>query len=187
MAEKFLTDMRLRKQILIITNDSTVFNGKNKLLSAFEMFGGRMTEVKNLVARLDTAVDDKDKKLCDVSFGVISSHYGFVPGNYMVTGYDKVMETKEDYIEVEEKKHYVEQIAYISRAFDQTILCIPKEMFRLFLECEDFDNKRIIAVTNPEFQDICKERGWIYLERKGARVGTENANKIEEIVKELCK
>ncbi len=183
---QFYTDMKSLKRVLIVTNDSTVFKAKNKLLSAFEMFEGRTTEVKNLVARLDTAKTKTGSKLCDVSYGVITTQYGFVPGNYMVTGYDKVMETKEDYIAVNEKKNYVEQVSYLTRPFDKVIFCIPKEMFRLFLEYNDIANGKLIAVTNPEFEEECRKRDWVYLERKGARVGNDNADRIEEIIRELC-
>ncbi len=184
---KYYTDLHLNKRILIVTNDSTVFKDKRKLLSAFEMFEGRATEVKNLVARLDTAVDDNGEKLCDVSYGVISTRFGFVPGNYMVTGYDDVMDSKEDYIRINEEKEYVDRVAYLTRPFDKVVFCIPKEMFRLFLGPDLIEDGKLIAVTNPEFKEECEKRGWTYLERNGARVGKENADKIEEIIRELCK
>jgi len=187
MTDKFYAETKLHNRILIVTNDSTVFKNKNRLLSAFEMFEGRMTEVKKLVARLDTAKDEKDRKLCDVSFGVITARYGFVPGNYMVTGYEDKMDCKEDYIRVNEEKQYVEQVSYLTKPFDKVIFCMPKEMFRLFLEADQIDNGKLIAVTNPEFEEECKKRDWIYLERKGARVGDANADRIEEIVREICK
>ena len=94
MTMKLKTETVLSKRILIVTNDSTVFTAKNKLATAFEMFEGRMTEVKKLVARLDTAVKDNGDKLCDVSFGVITTKYGFVPGNYNIPGYDEVKSDK---------------------------------------------------------------------------------------------
>jgi len=186
MGDKFYTDMKSLKRILIVTNDSTVFKDKKKLLSAFEMFEGRMTEVKNLVARLDTAQNKRGSKLCDVSFGVISAHYGFLPANYMVTGYDEVMDSKESYIAVEEKKQYVEQVSYLTQPFDKVIFCMPKEMFRLFLEADLIRDGKLIAVTNPEFKEECEKRKWTYLERKGARVGDANADTIEKLIRELC-
>jgi hypothetical protein len=182
-----MTDLHMSKRILIVTNDSTVFKDKNRLLSAFEMFEGRATEVKNLVARLDLAKTETGSKLCDVSYGVITSKYGFVPGNYMITGYDDVMDSKEDYIAVNDEKGYVEQVSYLTRPFDKVIFCMPKEMFRLFLEADGIDNGKLIAVTNPEFEEECRKRDWVYLERKGARVGSENADRIEQLVRELCK
>jgi hypothetical protein len=184
---QFLTDLHMTKRILIVTNDSKVFKDKNRLLSAFEMFEGRATEVKNLVARLDTAKDDKGGKLCDVSYGVITARYGFVPGNYMITGYDETMDTREEFMAVDARKQFVEQVSYITRPFDKTVFCMPKEMFRLFLERDLIDRGKLIAVTNPEFEEECRKRDWAYLERKGARVGNDNADRIEEIVRELCK
>ena len=183
---QLMTDLHMTKRILVVTNDSKVFKDKSRLLSAFDMFEGRATEVKNLVARLDTAVDDKGKKLCDVSYGVITARYGFVPGNYMVTGYDETMDTKEEFAAVNEKKQYVEQVSYLTQPFDKVIFCMPKEMFRLFLEEGQIADGKLIAVTNPEFEEDCRKRGWTYLERKGARVGNENADRIEALVRELC-
>ncbi len=183
---KLMTETVLRKRILIITNDSTVFKDKKRLLTAFEMFEGRMTEVKNLVARLDTAKNAKGDKLCDVSFGVISTKYGFVPGNYMVTGYDEVMDSKEGYEACQERKQYVEQVSYLTQPFDLTIFCIPKEMFRMFLDADQIRDGCVVAVTSPEFKDRVEAKKWYFLERSGARVGSENADRIEEIVRELC-
>ncbi len=179
--------MKSLKRILIVTNDSKVFKDKNKLLSAFDMFEGRATEVKNLVARLDTATNEAGGKLCEVSYGVISARFGFVPGNYMVTGYEETMDTAEEFKAVDERKGYVEQVSYLTRPFDKTIFCMPKEMFRLFLEFDGIQNGKLIAITNPEFKEECEKRDWIYLERKGARVGNDNADRIEEIVREMCK
>ncbi len=184
---QLMTDLHLNKRILVVTNDSKVFKDKNKLLSAFDMFEGRATEVKNLVARLDTAVDEKGRKLCDVSYGVITARYGFVPGNYMITGYEETMDTREEFMAVDAKKGFVEQVSYLTRPFDKAIFCMPKEMFRLFLELDGIENGKLIAVTNPEFEEECRKRDWDYLERKGARVGNENADKIEELIRELCK
>ena len=53
------------RSVLVITNDSTVFLKKG-LATAYEMFGGRTTEIKKFVARLDTAKKD-GRKMCDVS------------------------------------------------------------------------------------------------------------------------
>ena len=91
-----LTETKMSVRILIVTNDSTVFRSKG-VDSAFNMFGGRATEVKNLVARLDQALDGKGEKLCDVSYGVITTRYGFVPGNYVIDSYPRVMANREEY------------------------------------------------------------------------------------------
>jgi len=162
--------------ILVITNDSTVFLKKG-LTSAFEMFGGRAEEVKRLVAKLDLAEKD-GKKMCDVSFGVISSRFGFVPGNYVITNYEGVMSSKEDYLRVQNEKDYLGQLNQISKYFDKIIICVPKDMFAMMLEDNTFQSGKVIAVTNPSFEEECLKRGWMYLERKGARVGNENAEKI---------
>jgi hypothetical protein len=105
----------------------------------------------------------------------------------MITGYEETMDTREEFMAVDANKGYVEQVSYLTRPFDKTIFCMPKEMFRLFLEMDAIENGKLIAVTNPEFEEECKKRDWVYLERKGARVGNENADKIEELIRELCK
>ena len=183
---KLMTETVIQTRILVVTNDSTVFlKNKNLVAQAYDMFGGRVTEVKNLVARLDTAVKEDGSKLCDVSFGVISTKYGFVPGNYMISGYDEVMDSKEGYLDCEERKQFVEQVSYLTQPFDKTIICVPKEMFRMFLEADQIRDGVVIAVTSPEFKEECEKRNWTFLERKGARVGAENADKIEELIRAL--
>lgn len=182
---KILAEMRLGKRVLIVTNDSTVFL-KRTLSTPWELFGGRVTEVKNLVERLDTAVDDKGRKLCDVSFGVITTRYGFVPGNYNILPYEDVMSDRKGYEEAEERKQFVEQTSFLTRPFDKVVMCVPNDMFRMFLEKGDIQDGKLIAVTSPEFRDECVRRGWTWLERKGARVGKENADEIERLVRELC-
>lgn len=183
---RFITETVMRKRILIVTNDSTVFLNTNSIDSAFNMFGGRMTEVKKLVARLDTAVKEGDKKLCDVSFGVITTKYGFVPGNYGIVSYDEVMSDRAGYEECQERKQFVEQVSYLCKPFDKVIMCIPKDMFAMFVEADQIDDGKLIAVTNPCFKDVCEKKGWTFLERKGARVGNENADEIERLIRELC-
>lgn len=169
--------------VMVITNDSTVFEKKG-LASAFEMFGGRVTEVKKLVARLDTA-SKNDKKMCEVCYGVISSHFGFVPGDYSIAPYDKIMSCKEDYIAVQEKKDYLGKLEFVSKPFDKVIVCVPKDMFAMMLENNTFQDGKVIAVTSPDFKEECEKRNWTFFERKGARIGNENAEKIFAIIEEL--
>ena len=180
-----MTEMKTSVRILVVTNDGTVFRSKG-VDSAFNMFGGRVTEVKSLVARLDTATDEKGRKLCDVSYGVITTRYGFVPGNYVIDSYPRVMSNKEEYEFVDEAKHFVEQVSYLCRPFDKVIFCIPKDMFAMFLKADQIEDGKLIAVTSPDFKEECEKRGWTFLERKGARVGEENADEIERLVRELC-
>ena len=107
---KIAVETKLLNSVLIVTNDSTVFLVRNRIDSAFNMFGGRVTEVKNLVKRLDTAVKNDGSKLCDVSFGIITTRYGFVPANYQIEDYPRVMSNKEEYeaeIDTREKERVV--------------------------------------------------------------------------------
>ena len=169
-----------RPLILIITNDSTVFL-KHGLASAFEMFGGRVEEIKKFVERLDTA-ENNGKKMCEVSFGVISTRFGFVPGNYVITKYDKIMGSKEDYEQVQNEKDYLGQMNQISKIFDKILVCVPKDMFRMILENDTLPQNKVIAVTSPDFREECGERGWTFFERKGARLGKDNSDRIFEII-----
>ena len=168
------------RSILIITNDSAVFLKKG-LASAFEMFGGRTEEIKKLVAKLDTAEKD-DRKMCDVSYGVISTRFGFIPGNYVITSYGDVMSKKEDYIRVQNEKDYLGQLNHVSMYFDRIIICVPNDMFAMMLENETFQHGKVIAVTGKAFEEECSKRGWVYLERRGSRLGRENADKIFRLI-----
>ena len=175
-----MSDKTNLRSVLVITNDSTVFLKKG-LATAFEMFGGRTEEVKKLVARLDTAEKD-GRKMCDVSYGVISTRFGFVPGNYVITNYDEVMSKKEDYERVQDEKDYLGQLSQISIYFDRIIVCVPYDMFAMMLRDETFRHGKVIAVTSLEFEEECAKRGWVFLERKGARLGNENAEKIFRLI-----
>ena len=161
------------KRILVISNDSTVFL-KNGFVSAFEMFGGRLTEVKNLVARLD--------KVCDISFAIISGEFGFIPANYVVRKYDRVPSCKEEYEELQERKDFVGTTRFITQAFDRIIVCVPKDMFSMLIPA--LPKGRVLAVTNECYKEVCEKNGWSYYPRKGARVGDANADAIVKEIEE---
>ena len=161
------------KRILVISNDSTVFLS-NGFVSAFDMFGGRLTEVKNLVKRLND--------VCDISFAIISGEFGFIPANYVVRKYDRVPSCKEEYEELQERKDFVGQTRFISQAFDRIIVCVPKDMFAMLIPALPKD--RVIAVTNECFREECEKNGWTFYLRKGARVGDSNADAIVKQIDE---
>ena len=165
-----------KKRVLVISNDSSVFL-KQGFVSAFEMFGGRLTEVKNLVARLDG--------VCEISFAIISGKFGFIPANYVVMQYPNVPSCKKDYEELQERKDFVGKTGYIARAFDKVIVCVPKDMFAMLIDV--LPSEKVIAVTSPEFKDECAKRGWTFYQRSGARVGKENADAIVNEVAFLTK
>lgn len=161
--------------VLVISNDSTVFTTK-RWVSAYEMFGGRLTEVKNLV--------DSLSDMCTVSFGIISGRYGFIPSNYVVMPYDNVPDSKEGYEELQERTDYAGKIRYVSQNFfDRIVVCVPKDMFAIIKD--SLPDGRVIAVTNPCYEEECDRRGWTYLPRSGARVGKDNAERIREMVRSL--
>ena len=161
------------KRVLVISNDSTVFL-KNGFVSAFEMFGGRLTEVKNLVARLND--------VCDISFAIISGEFGFIPANYVIRKYDRVPSCKEEYEELQERKDFVGQTRFITQAFDRIIVCVPKDMFSMLIPA--LPKGRVLAVTNECYKEVCEKNGWSYYPRKGARVGDANADAIVKEIEE---
>ena len=162
---------------LVITNDSTVFL-KDGLCSAREMFGGRVSEVRNFCDRLSS--------VCDVSFGLISGRFGFVPGEYVVMPYPEVTDTPESYYELQERKDYAGKINFVSRPFDVTIAFVPKAMMAILLDNDAFTRK-VIAVTGDEFKEEFRERGWSWYKRSGARIGKVNADMITEEIKEMAR
>lgn len=163
-----------QKHVLVVTNDSTVFLTE-EWVSAFEMFGGRMTEVKNLVNDLS--------EICHVSMAVISGKYGFIPANFVVMKYDEVPDSKEDYEKLQKERDYASEVAKYSALYDKTVICVPKDMFSLIKD--KLPDGKIIAVTNPMFKEECQKRRWSFYERKGARVGSENAAAIKEEIRNL--
>jgi len=164
-------------RVLVITNDSTVFL-KGGLCSAKEMFGGRVAEVRNFCDRLSN--------ICDVSLGIISGRFGFVPGTYVIMPYDEVTDCPEAYLELQETKDYATKINVLSRPFDRILVFVPKMMMAILLDNDAFPRK-VIAVTAEEFKGEFEERGWSWYERSGARIGKTNADKIYDEVKELSK
>lgn len=161
--------------VLVITNDSTVFL-TDRWVSAFEMFGGRATEVEKLVCDIE--------EICNVSFGIISGRFGFIPADYVVMPYDEVPSCKEDYEDLQERKDYAGAIRkMVTPIFDKVVVCVPKDMFAIIMD--SLPRGRVIAVTSKDFEQDCIDRGWTFLPRSGARVGDENKEKILEIIRSL--
>ena len=162
-------------RVLVITNDSTVFL-KNGISPAKDMFGGRVTEVRNFCNRLSA--------ICDVSFGMISGRFGFVSGENVIMPYGEVTDTPERYYELQEKKDYATAINQISRTFDRSIVFVPKAMMAILLDNDAFPRK-VIAVTDEVFKDHFTENQWSWYPRSGARIGKPNADAITEEVKAI--
>lgn len=173
-----------KKNILIVTNDSEVFLSK-RLEAAGDIFGGRVTEVRDFYKDLDAEFGEKGSGECYVSFGIISTLFGFVPSTYAISYYTYAMSNKEQYEAAQARKDYAGVLEYVSRGYDMVVVCVPKEMFRILVNNNALHDSKTIAVTSKEFEPLCKERNWIFLERKGARIGKENAEKIKQKVSEL--
>lgn len=164
------------KKVLVITNDSTVFLSDG-FVSAYDMYGGRFTEVKNLYDRIAA--------ITLTNFGVITGKFGFIPSNNVVMKYDFVPSCKEDYVKLQEEKDFVGMIGFLTKPFDKVVICVPKDMFEMLTPVLQDD--KIIAVTNPKFKGVCKEHGWSYYPRRGARVGKNNAEKIVKEIEDFVK
>jgi hypothetical protein len=154
--------------VLVITNDSTVFL-KSGLSSAKDMFGGRVTEVRNFCDRLSA--------VCDVSFGIISGRFGFVPGEYTVMPYSEITDTPEAYFELQGRKDYASVINAVSKPFDRIIVFVPKAMMAILLDNNAFSRK-VISVTDEAFKEHFEKSGWSWYPRSGARIGRTNADRI---------
>lgn len=165
-----------KKKVLVITNDSTVFL-KDAYISAFDMFGGRCTEVKNLYIRISA--------ITNASLGFISGKFGFVPSNYVVMKYDFVPSCKEDYEKLQAEKDFVGQIEFLSKPFDKIVVCVPKDMFAMLMPV--LPDGKVIAVTNKIYKKECTKRGWSFYLRKGARVGSGNADAIVKEIEEFVR
>ncbi|MGE0015045.1 MAG: hypothetical protein AB7S83_02520 [Candidatus Methanomethylophilaceae archaeon] len=173
-----------KKNVLIVTNDSEVFLSK-KLEAAGDIFGGRVTEVRDFFKDLDAEFGKEGNGKCNISFGIISTLFGFVPSTYAISCYTYAMSNKEQYEAAQARKDYAGVLEYVSRGFDMVVVCVPKEMFRILLNNNALHDGKVVAVTSKEFEPICRERNWTFLERKGARIGKENAEKIRQKVYEL--
>lgn len=174
-----------KKNILIVTNDSEVTTS-NRLESAGELYGGRVTEVRNFVNALMEEFGEEGEDTMTVSFGLITTFYGFVPSNYCVSKYKYAMSNKEEYQRTQNERDYAGKLEYVSRGFDKVVLCVPKEMFRILAENDALHDGKIIAVTSKEFKGLCGEKGWTFFERKGARLGKKNAKNITKYLREFA-
>ena len=174
--------------VLVITNDSAVFL-KDGLCSAYELFGGRCQEVKYLVRDLDLARKEDGQPLCTVSFGIITSRYGFIPADYTVEKYppETVMSKPEDYEALQAKKDFLGKIYNTTSTFDRIVLCVPRHMMEMILDADILPEGRVIAVTSPALKERVEAKDWMFLERKGARLGNENRDIVMNEIVRLSK
>ena len=157
-------------RILVVTNDGTVFlrdHGK-----AEEMFGGRVTEV----IRLKTMLSNEH----EVSLAIISGKYGMICGNKTISKYTGAPDTAEGYTELQTRTDYAGELKKMTGSFDATMVFVPKDMMRILIGSCALP-KNTVAVTSPEFKDLFEMRGWTFLERRGARIGKDNTERIRII------
>jgi len=153
--------------ILAVTNDGTVFlKEKGK---AEEIFGGRVTEVRRLKDSLSNEHN--------VSMALISGRYGLVSGDEIISRYTDPPDTSEGYAELQHRTDYAGRLKEMSDEFDMTMIFVPKDMMRILIGNGSLPCNTL-AVTSPEFKDVFEKNGWIFMERKGARIGKKNAEAI---------
>ena len=156
--------------VLVITNDSTVFRYEEA--SAEEMFGGRVTEVRNLKNRLS--------EKCNTLFSIISGKYGLIPGNEKIVKYSYVPDSLSEYSETEKRTGFAKAVSDATKDFDVTLIFIPKEMFRMIIK--EQLHGTVIAATSLEFKEQFQRNGGRFYERKGARIGKQNAEDIVNFI-----
>ena len=61
-----------------------------------------------------------------------------------------------------------------------SMVFVLKEIIRILMERESLP-KNTVGVTSMEFAYIFERNGWTFLERRGARIGKENAEMIRII------
>ena len=130
---------------------------------------------------LEFIADGKTERLENVFVGEVYLFAGQSNIAFMLSASNT---PKEDYEELQERTDYAEKIRYVcQRFFDKIVVCVPKDMFAIIKD--SFPDGKVIAVTNPCYEEECAKRGWVYLPRVGARVGKDNAERIREIVDSL--
>lgn len=173
-----------KKNIMIVTNDSGVATS-DRLESAGELYGGRVTEIREFVKSLEEEFGEEGDGTMCVSFGLITTFFGFVPSNYCISKYEYAMSNEEEYQKTQDERDYAGRLEYVSRGFDKVVLCVPKDMFRILVENDALHDGKIIAVTSKDNRKLCEERGWAFFERKGARLGKKNAAAIKKYLREF--
>ena len=173
-----------KKNVLIVTNDSGV-TISDKLESAGDLYAGRVTEIREFVKSLEEEFGEEGDDTMCVSFGLITTFFGFVPSNYCISKYKYAMSNMEEYQKTQDERDYAGRLEYVSRCFDKIVLCVPKDMFRILVDNDALHDGKIIAVTSKEHRDLCEERGWTFFERKGARLGKKNAEAIRKYLREF--
>ena len=144
-----------------------------------------VTEIRDFVKSIEKEFGNEGSNTVDVSFGLITTYFGFVPSTYCITRYAYAMSDKDQYQLTQDKRDYAGTLEFVSRGYDRVLICVPKEMFRILVDNNALHDGKIIAVTTKEFKGLCEERGWTYLERKGARLGKENAEQVRQILRDL--
>ncbi len=158
----------------IVSNDSTVFLKDQGDVA--EIFGGRYTEVRNFCNRASL--------MYDVKISVITGEHGLITSPHCINRYEKITNSKEDYIKLEKRFCYSKTVWEESKSTDALILFVPKDMTEIILQRCD-TNCKLITVTNftPKYELI--NPNWHLIERKGARIGKKNEKIIFEILQNI--
>ena len=131
-------------RVHIVSNDSTVFLKDQGDVS--EIFGGRYTEVRNFCKRASLRYE--------IKISIITGEYGLLTSPHRISRYEKITDSKEEYVKLERKFCYSKKIFEESKSVDVLILFVPKDMTKIILQQGNNDCK-LITVTNyiPKYKE----------------------------------
>lgn len=180
-------------KVLIITNESEIFlvqddNGRHSrryaqlseeessgMVPAKELFGGRFTEVRSFRDRISRKVY--------AEMAIITKGNGLIEGRTLIKPYLGYVSTYQDICDTEEKYALCENLRKMMDGYHITIFCIPKNILSFFIDRDVFSIKsKIIFITSRDLDIRLHNDSYILLPRRGARVGRDNAQKIEQIL-----
>lgn len=146
---------------------------------AGDRLGGRFTEVRNLFDRLSA-----EHEAC---LKVISGRYGLIESSDPIVPYDLPVESRKGIEDLEERTRFVEDLFRAMKGQECVVFLLPKGFVELLKEREVFvTDHTVIAVTSRDFKGYLDQRSnCLFMERRGARVGRENARLIQSTLKRL--
>jgi hypothetical protein len=189
---------------LIITNDSQMFlpgwmgnpkrgvgyeEYKNSLsfgtdqvevyLPAWEMFGGRFTEIRRLRERLSEMVP--------TDLDIISGEYGLISSEMTICPYDRPMDSPTEVLGLESRTRFSSDVVRRIGEHGLTVVLLPKAFVSFLLDKGSFEcMEHGIVITSPSLFDRFEGDGILLLERMGARVGSKNAERVIGHVRSLA-
>lgn len=146
---------------------------------AGDRLGGRFTEVRNLHDRLSAEHE--------ASLKVISGRYGLIDASDPIVPYHHPVGSKREIDELERRTGFVEDLVRVMKEYECVVFLLPKAFVGVLKERGVFvTDGTVIAVTSRDFKECLDRRpNCLFMERRGARVGRENAGLIRSTLKRL--